>query len=597
MKIKEIVKDLNKKYFLPDIQRNYVWLKNPKEKKIEKLFDSIIRGYPIGSFCFWKFKKSDIADKFNTYTEENEKKIPLQLIKFIENYDVRKPYNDPYLLSQFVTDEDKDLSIVIDGQQRLTSLYLGLCGSRCLKNRKKYEITYLYLDLLYKPSDDNPEDRYMFEFITSEKAIEDNKNESKCWFKVSEVMDFENRQDIQEYSKNHKYTDEERYIIEDLWNAVNDDKLYCYEETQKSVERMLQIFVRVNSGGQSLSYSDLLMSILTASFTSNIREKMNEVVEVMEEKGFSCFGRDQILKTCMILSGCNHVFKMENFNKTNICKIEENWESIIECLYHTADILIAIGYANELSSGYIMTVISMYLFKIFKKNKNNEYNVYNKTKLSSQEQNAMKRFVQITQIRGYFTTSLDTKLSKIKEYIDSTDNFNLFLNQLKIKEGEFEITYNTLKRVVEDIKYGSNVIFPVLQLLYPDLNYGNVIFHIDHIYPKVMFGRKKTIEKGLPKLFKDQKDGLWNLQLLEGGKNQVKAEKDPMEWLKDEYKDNVEAREKYYKDNYIPTKFNLEWSNIEEFKKEREKLILEKLTQIFDVKIPNETDTSSNLEN
>ncbi len=50
--IKDVVDELNVRYFLPDIQREYVWLKKADEKKIEQLFDSILRGYPVGSFLF-----------------------------------------------------------------------------------------------------------------------------------------------------------------------------------------------------------------------------------------------------------------------------------------------------------------------------------------------------------------------------------------------------------------------------------------------------------------------------------------------------------------------------------------------------------------
>ncbi len=63
--IKEVVDELNVRYFLPDIQREYVWLKKADEKKIEQLFDSILRGYPIGSFLFWKLQKEDIPRAMN----------------------------------------------------------------------------------------------------------------------------------------------------------------------------------------------------------------------------------------------------------------------------------------------------------------------------------------------------------------------------------------------------------------------------------------------------------------------------------------------------------------------------------------------------
>ena len=57
LSIKDVIEEINQSYFLPDIQREYVWLKKADEKKIEQLFDSVLRGYPISSFLFWKLKK------------------------------------------------------------------------------------------------------------------------------------------------------------------------------------------------------------------------------------------------------------------------------------------------------------------------------------------------------------------------------------------------------------------------------------------------------------------------------------------------------------------------------------------------------------
>ncbi|RVY24994.1 DUF262 domain-containing protein [Helicobacter pylori] len=120
--IKEVVDELNVRYFLPDIQREYVWLKNADEKKIEQLFDSILRGYPIGSFLFWKLQRKDIA----TSNEQDNNKLNFQLYQFIGNYDARKPHNEKIHVEQIRRD---DLSIVLDGQQRLISLYIGLKGN------------------------------------------------------------------------------------------------------------------------------------------------------------------------------------------------------------------------------------------------------------------------------------------------------------------------------------------------------------------------------------------------------------------------------------------------------------------------------------
>ncbi len=80
------------------------------------------RGYPIGSFLFWKLQKEDIAKS----DEQNENKLNFQLYKFIESYDERKPHNEKIRIEQISRD---DLSIVLDGQQHLTSLYIGLKGN------------------------------------------------------------------------------------------------------------------------------------------------------------------------------------------------------------------------------------------------------------------------------------------------------------------------------------------------------------------------------------------------------------------------------------------------------------------------------------
>ena len=81
--IRNVIDQLNDSYFVPDIQRSYVWLQNPKEKKIEQLFDSLMRGYPIGSFLFWHLKTDDIETD-NSDKETSDGKLNFQLYKFID---------------------------------------------------------------------------------------------------------------------------------------------------------------------------------------------------------------------------------------------------------------------------------------------------------------------------------------------------------------------------------------------------------------------------------------------------------------------------------------------------------------------------------
>ncbi|MCH4607163.1 DUF262 domain-containing protein [Helicobacter pylori] len=551
--IKDVVDGLNVRYFLPDIQREYVWLKKADEKKIEQLFDSILRGYPIGSFLFWKLQKEDIAKD-----ESDSDKLNFQLHKFITNYDERKPHNEKIGIEQIRRD---DLYIVLDGQQRLTSLYIGLKGTRTLKkknakinNPNAYEEKRLYLNLKHQPNMDNPEDNYQFEFH----AKKPENDENHFWFKVGDILELKS---VVNYTREHNLGDKESELLETLNKAFHDKQLISFfEETEKNLNKVLNIFIRVNSGGVELSYSDLLMSILTASFSSDIREKMNELVDALKDKGFLNVGQDQVLKTCLLLIGKDTTFELKNFNKKNIKEIEENWEKITESIYNAAKLLETFGYAGYLGSAYILSSLAYFYFLNLKMDKNDE-------------EQALK-FVRNAQITSYFSSTTDTKLSAIAHSIKGARTFEEFNHNLaKHQTWPLKITNDA----IEDMMCSSSParVFPILQILYPNLNYKTTTFHIDHIYPKSKF---KEGNKKLDKDFYKCGNHLYNLQLLEGKENSAKKDKDPEAWLKEEYK-NEQAIEEYKKRNYIDPTLKLEWENIKEFRKTREEAIIEKLKE------------------
>ncbi|UOS70756.1 DUF262 domain-containing protein [Helicobacter pylori] len=559
--IKNVVDELNVRYFLPDIQREYVWLKKADEKKIEQLFDSILRGYPIGSFLFWKLQKEDIAKS----DEQDENKLNFQLYQFLTNYDERKPHNEKIYIEQIRRDE---LSIVLDGQQRLTSLYIGLKGTRTLKkkgarydNPNAYEEKRLYLNLKHQPSMDNPEDNYQFEFHA--KVPTNDKNH--FWFKVGDILELESS--VLNYAQEHGLKENELNLLEKLKDAFHTKQLISFfEEKEKNLNKVLNIFIRVNSGGVKLSYSDLLMSILTASFSSDIRKKMNELVDALKDKGFPNVEQDQVLKTCLLLIGKDTTFELKNFNKNNVKEIEENWEKITESIHNAAKLLETFGYVKYLGSAYILSTLAYFYFLKQKMDKNDE-------------EQALK-FVRNAQIMGYFGGSTDTKLSIIAYSIKEARTFEAFNHNLaKHQTNPLKITNDAIEGMVYFNSHAR--VFPVLQILYPNLNYKTTTFQIDHIYPKSKF--KKENEK-LDKDFYECGNHLYNLQLLEGTENSAKKDKDPEVWLKEEYK-NEQAQaqdiEEYKRKNYIDPTLKLEWENIKEFRKKREEAIIERLKEVL----------------
>ncbi|MGL2736494.1 GmrSD restriction endonuclease domain-containing protein [Helicobacter pylori] len=412
------------------------------------------------------------------------------------------------------------------------------------------------MNLKHQPNMDNPEDNYEFEFHA--KTPENDKKH--FWFKVGDILELKS---VINYAREHKLDDEETALLETLNKAFHDKQLISFfEETEKNLNKVLNIFIRVNSGGVELSYSDLLMSILIASFSSDIREKMNELVDALKDQGFSNMGQDQVLKTCLLLIGKDTTFELKNFNKKNIKEIEDNWEKITDSIYNAAKLLENFGYAGYLGSAYILSSLAYFYFL--------------KSKMNENDKEQALKFVRNAQITGYFTPSTDTKLNNIAHSMKDAPTFESFNHNLaKHQTCPLKITNDTIEEEVMCFSSPARV-FPILQILYPNLNYKTTTFHIDHIYPKSKF---KKENKKLNQDFYGWKDYLFNLQLLESQENIAKKDKDPEVWLKEEYKDDQQAIEEYKRKNYIDPTLKLEWENIKEFREKREEAIIEKLKE------------------
>lgn len=347
-------------------------------------------------------------------------------------------------------------------------------------------------------------------------------------------------------------------ILEKLKNVICTERLISYfEETEKNLDKVLKIFIRVNSGGTTLSYSDLLMSILTANFSSDIRGEMNVYVDKFRTTGFGCFGRDQILKTSLLLIGANHIFNLKNFNKTNIHSIEQNWEKIVISITDAVRIVEDFGYSGQLASGYIISIIALYLYR-------NDI-VYNK--LGNVDNEAMFKFVRTAQITSYFTTSLDRKLSYALEGMNGVKDFSKF----NVRMAKMDAN-KALKVTIDDVEdlltlqYGNPAILPVLQVLYPHLDYKNSKFHIDHICPKAKFTIKN---KDLSPDFIEEKNYLYNLQLLEGAENVGKKDADPNVWIIEHFGNDINKIADYKSKNYIDACCTMQWNDFKTFKEKR----------------------------
>ena len=337
--IESVIKDIDsKKYLLPSIQREFVW----STGQIEKLFDSLMRDYPINAFLFWKVPREKVSE-FKFY-------------EFLRDYHQKDNKHNP----KANTNGTEDIIAILDGQQRMTSLYIALKGTYAYKmsykrwdNPAAYPKRKLYLNLL--AASDDADMFYDFLFLTEEEAKniknDNDEYEGSFWFPVGKILDFREESDVNDY-----LIDNDLNTVADkaqakfankalfkLYSVIhNKQTISYYLEESTELDKVLNIFIRVNSGGTTLSYSDLLLSFATAQWEhKDAREEINEFVEEvnMIGRGFN-IGKDLILKSCLVLADFVDItFKVDNFNRQNMLVIE----NLLWTKYGSSDALVVLS--------------------------------------------------------------------------------------------------------------------------------------------------------------------------------------------------------------------------------------------------------------
>ncbi|MFA6528059.1 MAG: DUF262 domain-containing protein [Candidatus Gracilibacteria bacterium] len=555
--IREVVNKVHKKqYLLPAIQREFVW----EPKQITELFDSLMRGYPIGSFLFWQVSK----DKVNDF----------QFYEFIRDYHERDNTHNP---KANITGEEGIVSI-LDGQQRLTAIYIALKGTYSFKLYRKRTKTdkafpkkKLYLNLLSES--DVFAMKYDFRFLTEEEAT--NSNDTIHWFEVGKIVEFNGFLEINAYLRKNdlfktKFPED---CLFNLFEVITQKKIINYYlETSQELDKVLNIFIRVNSGGTILSYSDLLLSIATAQWkTRDAREEINSFVDEINQTGNGfTFDKDFVLKSCLILSDIKDItFKVDNFNSENMGIIEAKWGEMMQALRIAVELIASFGYNFQtLVSNATVIPIAYYILK----NGNPDNFVLSGN--YQDDRTKIKKWLILSLLKRVFSGQPDNVFRPLRKILqDSSKGFPLEEIVAKFKGTTKSIIFNE-----DDIefllnsKYGQSHTFSVLSVLYPTLDFRNR-FHQDHIYPRSLFNPKFLRKKGISEtdidFYLDNVNNIGNIQLLEGLPNEEKSNQEFEEWILKYFKGNEQEQKEYMQKNYIPEGLSIGFDNFKEFFKKR----------------------------
>lgn len=577
LNIKKAVDNIDsKKYLLPAIQREFVW----SAEQIETLYDSLMKEYPISSFLFWEVNSDNIKE--------------YQFYDFILDYHERDNKHN----KQANTAGMQPITAVLDGQQRLTAIYIGLRGSYSSKiqwkrwnNDNAFPKKRLCLNLLGLA--DNGED-YEFRFLTKE---ERNQNDD-ChhWFLIRDILDFHSFGDIYKYLIDNDLTDSSKHskqvckfasdTLSQLFKIIYVDKpIQYFVEGDSSLDKVLNIFIRVNSGGTKLSYSDLLLSIATAQWKSmDAREEIINFVDDINEigNGFN-IDKDFVLKTCLVLCDFNNIaFKVDNFKHETMEVIEQNWENITESIRKAYKLADSFGFDRAtLASNAVMIPIAYYLNKI-----GNPKNYVNSSQYSADRQ-LIKKYIIISLLKRNFSGQPDNIIRPIREIIRYNFSNGFPLQEIEEKQKGSNKNFSFNDDEIEnlfDYQWGQSYTFSVLTILYSGLDFSNK-FHIDHIFPKSMFTRAKLQKQGIPDdqidFYLDNFNYLANLQLLGGTPNIEKADEPFEEWLNDTYPVGTPSRTIYLQTNYIPDDTGLKIENFHSFIEKRKKLMADAFRKLI----------------
>ncbi|HPQ29398.1 MAG TPA: DUF262 domain-containing protein [Desulfobacteraceae bacterium] len=573
LRIVDVVDNIyRKKYLLPAIQREFVW--NPEQ--VERLFDSLMQDYPISSFLFWNVSKEHVHD--------------YEFYEFIKDYHERYSRHNP----KATLSGEEGLTAILDGQQRLTSIYIGLKGSYSNKIPRKrwdndlaYPKKLLYLNLISES--DETDLKYDFQFLISEEA--GIRNNDVNWFKVSQILDLKEPGDVNSYLIEtgifSDYSKEKASFANNtlfkLHNVIHEKgTISYYQEKSQVLDKVLNIFIRINSGGTILSYSDLLLSIATAQWTNrDAREEIFSFVDSINSigDGFN-FTKDFVLKSCLVLSGIKDIaFKVDNFNKPNMQKIEDEWDKISSAIRIAIGLISGFGYSREtLTSNNAIIPIAYFI----KKNDLSE-SIITSTKAVNVKASIAK-WLRLSLIKRVFSGQPDNVLRPLRRIIDENGS-DFPLDQFK---EHFKGTNKSLLFSNEEIdnllgySYDQSFTFSVLALLYPDLDYRNV-FHIDHMFPQSLFTYSKLTKRNLSSVhildFITKYNRLANLQLLEERPNLEKRNKEFDVWFSESF--STESERYAYKERHMIPDVNLQFENFLAFFNERESILKNRLCSLL----------------
>ena len=507
--VKEAINNINNGingWFLPAIQRPYVWgSRHENELYIKKLFDSILKGYPIGGLIIW-----------NT-----EEEIPYR--EFITDY---IPGETQKLVDKGLHGR-RDKWLIYDGQQRLQTLY------SCLRHTFNGKI--LVYNLLFNNSDDNEPDETGFSFISKNSHLE--------WHFVrmneifSKLADDDKRTCRKKIiNANKNITEDEEDLVEKnidlLWDIFvkTDTKSLAYFPIKTSNENIVnEIFERLNTGGMALSLADLLFSKIKSDYFN-----FEEELQICSKKIYDSTGKGYIFTAYSILQLLHLIVKKgvridpKKVKNSELNNFTSTWTQLEKPLISFfTDYLwgqFKINNSSIVPRNLAILPIIIYFYEVY--NKGFTFKNFSSENLKKINQYFLKSQINDWNLQSYadnFTKLIKEQSSKTNELFDfPLSEIEKFIRKRNLRN--ININEQTF---VGYVWFSLKILTPHrLYQFEPDIQ-GRFNPEIDHIFPKKLKDESENYEKEV--------DIIWNLQPTKGEINGYKTNIHPQLFFTDAF--------------------------------------------------------------
>lgn len=527
--------EINTKWFLPAIQRPYVWGNRYEfEKYIQRLFDSLYHNYPIGILILW----------------ETEKTIPHR--DFLKDIREREVYSNI---------EDKGVwsrhkSLVYDGQQRLQTLY------SCLK----YSIfdRLLVFDLNYDEKKDE-DSKTGFRFIRKDE--EPRPFEIKMNYLFSRKYDqrWEVRSEF--LGKIRREEDETEEIskriernLDKIWEIFlkEENELLSYYAipSEFNEERVNDIFERLNTGGITLSNVDLLFAKINEkepSFQTEIIKFCDEIFRKYHVE----FDSNDILQIINMIVR-RRVRVSPDVKPETISNIIDVWKKMaVPFESFIKDYLkgqFNITHIRIVRNKLPLFVIIVFFYRLYESG-------FKYNQLAELTVKAINRFFITSEINDWTLQSYIDNFTNI--IMDNSDPKHFPYKAIwhYVSEKDARPTEISEKRFESYRWMALKFLMPDRQFVFNVKSRNRYNPELDHIFPVKLPGKDKP--------YSDYVDTVWNMQPVDGDINLLKSNRHPLQFFKDEEKDTkgeiINGSKYHSKYDFLPPLDDSLWHDYKEF--------------------------------